>query len=167
MLRGSTDMTGRRAPLAACLALTAELAASWDILPFGAPDADTWSGMFASDQQRDNRPEMALGLVREYVAAHADKLCGSGAGNAPASGWIGHRAKEGPALLPQKLGEELRRRGYELDAVIPGWLEMDALLTRDNQRPPYLIGRRTAGHLSRHLIFRNEVIEPPGLEDGQ
>ena len=168
MLRGSTDMTGRRAPLAACLALAAELAAEWDILPFAAPDVAAWSGMFASDEQRDNRPEMALDLVRQYLAAHADKMWGSNDGShPPASGWIGHKAKEGPALLPEKLREELRKRGYELDAVIPGWLEMGALLTKDSQRPPYLIGRRTAGHLSRHLIFRDEIIDPPDPEDGQ
>ena len=168
MLRGSTDMTGRRAPLAACLALAAELAEEWDILPFAAPEVTAWSGMFASDEQRDNRPEMALDLVRQYLAAHADKMWGSNDGSRPpASGWIGHKAKEGPALLPEKLREELRKRGYELDAVIPGWLEMGALLTKDSQRPPYLIGRRTAGHLSRHLIFRDEVIDPPDPEDGQ
>ncbi len=137
MLRGSSDMTGRRAPLAACLALAAELGEEWDILPFAAPEVTAWSGMFASDEQRDNRPEMALELVRQYLAAHADKMWGSNDGShPPASGWIGHQAKEGPALLPEKLREELRKRGYELDAVIPGWLEMGALLTKDSQRTP-------------------------------
>jgi hypothetical protein len=168
MLRGSTDMAGRRAPLAACMALAAELAEKWAIVPFTAPDVASWSGLFASDEQRDNRPEMALDLVREYVAAHADKMCGSNDGShPPASGWIGHEAKEGPALLPEKLREELRRRGYELDAVLPGWLEMGALLTMDRQRPSHLIPRRTAGRQSRHLVFRREVIDPPDPEDGK
>ena len=119
MLRGNTDMTGRRAPLAACLALAAELAAAWDILPFQPPEVTAWPALFASDEQRDNRPEMALDLVRQYLAAHADKMWGSNAGNPPASGWIGHEAKEGPALLPEKLREELRRRGYELERRHP------------------------------------------------
>ena len=168
MLRGSTDMAGRRAPLAACMALAAELAEKWAIVPFAAPDVASWSGLFASDEQRDNRPEMALDLVREYVAAHADKMCGSNDGShPPASGWIGHEAKEGPALLPEKLREELRRRGYELDAVLPGWLEMGALLTMDRQRPSHLIPRRTAGRQSRHLVFRREVMDPLDPEDGK
>ena len=164
MLRGSTDMTGRRAPLAACLALAAELAAEWDILPFAAPASPHWSGMFASDEQRDNRPEMALDLVRQYLAAHADKMWGSNDGShPPASGWIGHKAKEGPALLPEKLREELRTRGYELDAVIPGWLEMGALLTKDSQRPaaPHRAEDRRAPVPAPDLPRRDH--RPPGL----
>ncbi len=160
LLRGGNDMTGRRAPLVACLALAAELAAEWEIVPFEAPETSVWLGLFTSSDQRDNRPEMALDIVREYIASHADKMCGSGDGERPpATGWIGHEAREGPALLPEKLREELKRRGYELDAVLPGWLEMDALVIKDSQRPPYLIPRRTAGRQTRHLIFMREVLE--------
>ena len=109
MLRGSTDMTGRRAPLAACLALAAELAAEWGILPFRPPDVAAWSAMFASDEQRDNRPEMALDLVREYLAAHADKMWGSNDRQPPArqrldrprgQGRPGAAAREAPRGTP-------------------------------------------------------------------
>jgi hypothetical protein len=34
LLRGGTDMTRRRAPLVASLALAAELAAEWEVIPF-------------------------------------------------------------------------------------------------------------------------------------
>jgi hypothetical protein len=78
----------------------------------------------------------------------------------PVTGWIGYDAKEGPALLPQKLREELKRTGYELDAVLPGWLEMGALFTLDRQRPPHLIPRRLGGTMAKHLIFRREVMTP-------
>jgi hypothetical protein len=163
LLAGGTDMTGRRAPLIACLALAAELAAEWEIVPFAAPEVSAWLGLFNSADQQDNRPEMALDIVREYLAAHADKMYGAGDGeHPPATGWIGHQAKEGPALLPEKLREELKRRGYELDAVLPGWLEMGALVTMDSQRPSHLIPRRTAGHQTKHLIFRRDVIDSDG-----
>ena len=161
-LRGKTDMSGRRAPLIAVIALTAELAAGWGITPFEVPGPDRWLGMFsAADDPRDNRPEMALDIVREYLAAHQDKMCGSNDGAVPpATGWIGHEAKEGLALLPEKLREELKRRDYELDAVLPGWLEMGALVTRDRQRPAHLIPRRLGGRMAKQLIFKRDVISP-------
>jgi hypothetical protein len=171
-LRGTTDMSGRRAPLLAVIALAAELAAKWKITPFPVPEPAAWLAMFAAADPRDNRAEMALEIVREFIAAHQDKLYTTKvirdhAGNplvvhpdhAPATGWIGHEAKEGPALLPEHVREELKHRGYDLDAVLPGWLEMGALVTRDKQQPPHLINRRTAGRQSKHIIFKREVLD--------
>jgi hypothetical protein len=106
---------------------------------------------------------MALDIVREFLAAHHDKLLSSGLGDRPpATGWIGTEVQEGPALLPEKLREELKRRGVELDAVIPGWVEMGALVTRDSQRPKYLVPRRLGGKMAKFLVFKREVIDLPG-----
>jgi Domain of unknown function (DUF927) len=161
-LRGQTDMSGRRAPLMAVIALAAELAAAWGITPFKVPRPAEWLDMFsAAGDPRDNRAEMALDVVREYIAAHQDKMWGSGdTEHPPATGWIGHEAKEGPALLPEKLKEELKRRDYELEAVLPAWLDMGALVTLDSQRPRHLIMRRPGGRPAKHLIFKREVISP-------
>jgi hypothetical protein len=161
--RGQSDIAARRAPFVACLYLAGQLAHEWGILPFAPPPADEWLGLFADgDQARnDNRPEMALDVVREFLWSQQDKMIGAGdSEHPPASGWIGIKAREGPALVPEKLREELKRRGFELDAVIPGWLEMGALVTRDSQRPKYLIPRRLGGPLVKLIIFRAEVIDP-------
>lgn len=168
LLRGDTDMSGRRAPVAACLALAAELAAEWGIVPFAAPEPSAWASLFAADEQRDNRPEMALDVVREFIAANTARMWGMhGDGRSPSGGWIGHDGREGPALMPELLREALKRHGYELAAVIPGWLEMGALVTLASQQPAYMLVRRTAGRSARHLVFRREVLESQEPEDPQ
>lgn len=108
---------------------------------------------------------MTLDIVREYIAANDSKMYGARVDKAPATGWIGHEAKEGPALFPETLRAELKRRGYELDAVIPGWLEQGALVTNPKSQPPHLLNRRTAGNQARHLVFRREVLDLPD-QDG-
>jgi hypothetical protein len=166
--RGGSDIASRRAPFVACLYLAGQLGHEWGILPSAPPSPHEWLGLFAEGDQvrNDNRPEMALDVVREFLMSHQDKMLGGvDDDRPPASGWIGHQAKEGPALLPEKLREELKRRGYELEAVVPGWMEMGALVTRDKQRPPYLIPRRLGGRMAKHLIFRSEVIEPDDGDD--
>ena len=176
LLRGGTDMTGRRAPLVACVALAAELAAEWEIVPFKAPDTDTWLSLLASDEQRDNRPEMALDIVREYIAAHSDKLWGGppkedkkedkgfdGDERPPAAGWIGRDVPSGVALLPEKLREEMKRRGYELDAVLPGWREREVLVENTAHRPSYKLPVRLGSGTRpvKCLVFKAEHLEDP------
>jgi hypothetical protein len=170
LLRGGTDMTGRRAPLIACLALAAELAADWQIVPFSAPDVSAWLALFASEDPRDDRPEMALDVVREFVAARAADLWEPGCKDfPPPQGWIGRRyVLEGNdvptiALLPEKLREELKRRGYELDAVLPGWREAKVLHEAGGDRTPWLLSRRLGPTMVRQIIFTPGVIDigPP------
>lgn len=160
-LRGTTDMSGRRAPLIAVIVLAGELAHAWEITRFPLLTARKWLGLFSDDDRRDNRPEMALDIVREYITAQQDRLYRTGGGvHPPAGGWIGHHADEGPALLPGAVREELKRRGYDFDAVLPGWLETGALVTKSLARPPYMINRRTGGEQSKVIIFRREIIYP-------
>ena len=172
LLRGSTDVSGRRAPLVACLALAAELAADWKIVPFKAPETSTWLNLLASDEQRDNRAEMALDIVREYLAAHSDKLWGGqpkgdkevgGDERPPATGWIGRDHTAGVALLPEKLREEMKRRGYELDAVLPGWRERGVLAENKKHRPPYKLPVRLGSGTRpvKCLVFKSEHLEDP------
>ena len=178
LLRGSSDMSGRRAPLVACLALAAELAATWKIVPFKAPEAEEWMSLLTSDEQRDNRHEMALDIVREFIAAHSDKLWGGppkadkkgnketgGDERPPATGWIGRDLPNGVALLPEKLREELKRRNYELDAVLPGWRERGVLIENETHRPAYKLpvrlGSGSNARPVKCLVFKSEHLEDP------
>lgn len=177
-LRGGNDMTARRAPLVACLALAAELAAEWEIVPFAAPETSIWLDLFTSADQRDNRSQMALDIVREFISSHADKLWGGLVRDdderPPATGWIGRpvdggiagNEHGGIALLPEKIREELKRRGYELDAVLPGWREQGVLAERKGQEPPVKIPVRIAGHPVKCLVFLGEALENPASGAG-
>jgi hypothetical protein len=169
--RGPSDISARRAPLVACLYLAGQLAAEWKIVPFGAPPAAAWMALFSEgDQDRnDNRPEQALDAVREIVASNGHRMFGRGRSEPPAGGWIGHYAEEGPALLPKMLGKELAEHKIVLEAVVPGWLEMGALVTMESQRPNHLIPRglgikppgKKRAPQSRHYIFREEFLSLP------
>ena len=89
-------MTGRRAPLAACLALAAELAAQWGIVPFGAPDVTTWSGLFASTTTGQPPGDGSRPGARTPGSPRRQDGRQRRRSRAPAGGWIGHEAREGP-----------------------------------------------------------------------
>ncbi|MFI1801363.1 DUF927 domain-containing protein [Streptomyces sp. NPDC020379] len=119
---GGSDMTGRRAPMAAVLALADELAAKWGIVPFGPMKTEVWAGLFTSGGAvgMDDRPEMAMEIVRAYVAAHHAELWRPFTVDqrAPYQGWLGRITSEGRvAIPPERLRRVLEDAGYSLAAV--------------------------------------------------
>jgi Cch helix turn helix domain len=130
--RGETDLAGRRAPLLAALRIAGELAWAWDVVSVEPPAPALWGEVFHAEEQTDNRPEMALDVVREYVASNYHAFWRPGVHTTPPmTGWAG-RIVTPPqaatvALLPQRLREVLTRTGVTLDAVLSGWQEAGAL----------------------------------------
>ncbi|ANJ07154.1 DUF927 domain-containing protein [Streptomyces parvulus] len=170
--RYDSDMSARRAPLVAVLALAAEAGHEWGIVPFPAPPMSVWERLFAVGDQTDNRGEMALDVVREYVASNRRSLWAPGTSNDPPfSGWIGRELEVDNeptvGLLAQKLKEALSRAGYELESVIPSWREAAVLVENASYRPPYLAKKKMNGGQVRLYIFKPEVFAAPDDEDGE
>ncbi|WP_405474800.1 DUF927 domain-containing protein [Streptomyces canus] len=170
--RYDSDMSARRAPLVAVLALAAEVGHEWGIVPFPSPHMSVWRRLFAVGDQTDNRGEMALDVVREYVASNRRSLWAPGTDNEPPfSGWIGREldvdGQTTVGLLAQRLKEALSRAGYELDSVIPSWRESKVLVENDSYRPPYLAKKKMNGGQVRLYIFVPEVFAAPDEEDGE
>lgn len=178
----------RRAPLIAVLRLAAELACAWGIVPLQVPDRATWSAVFDSDGAEDNRSEMALDVVREFVAARGEHLWRprprknrarpggdgfTGVQTQPGGdGWIGrHTIVNGQhtiALMPVQLRKALERSGIDLDAVIPGWREAGALVEnpKDAKQPWTLFQRMPTGN-PRQFVFAPGVITIAGDASGE
>ncbi|GAB3979154.1 hypothetical protein GCM10029978_073770 [Actinoallomurus acanthiterrae] len=155
--RGSTDMTARRAPMVAALALAADLAHHWGIVPVPPPDEEVWMRLFTAVDPTDNRPEMALDVIREYIASRGQDLWKPHTmDDQPHGGWIGREltidGKPTVGLLPEKLREALSRAGYELATVVPGWREIGALVDDPKYSPPPRSGGRTPRPPQRSCI---------------
>lgn len=167
-----SDVSARRAPLVASLALAAELGHAWGIVPFESPEPDVWRRLLGVSDQTDNRGEMALDVVREFVASqraamYPPPVSADGETRPPFSGYIGRtlnvgnpetgQARPTVALLPQRLKEALTRAGYELEAIVPSWRETGALLENTSYRPPYLIKKKLDGKPVRMYVFHPDV----------
>jgi hypothetical protein len=170
--RGSGDMTNRRAPMVAALVLAETLACGIGLLPYESLSHDVWRGLFTAHNPTDNRPEMALDVLREYVAGHAHELFSASRAalgeRPPYSGWLGViSAKNGVqtvALLPERVRKILAEAGYSLDAVVGSWVDAGYLETLKSQRPPHLVPRRFDGARAKCLAFTPEGM-PFGEQD--
>ncbi|MFD9221476.1 DUF927 domain-containing protein [Streptomyces sp. NPDC060064] len=161
--RGDSDMTGRRAPMVAVLALAEALACKWGVLPYEPLPEEKWQRMFAAHNPTDNRPEMAMDVVREYIASHSWELWPGDSDRPPYTGWLGVMKgtadKPSAAVLPERLRKILESAGYSLDAVLDGWIAAGYLEVRDSQRPKHLIPARFAGTRARCITFTPQALD--------
>ncbi|QIY95867.1 DUF927 domain-containing protein [Streptomyces sp. S1D4-11] len=157
--QGDNDMTARRAPMVAALALGEALAFRAGLLPYSPLSVERWNKLFTAFSPTDNRPEMAMDVVREFLAAHAWELYGATyeGERPPFRGWLGAakfvNGENKVAVLPQRLKGILSEAGYSLDAVLGGWLEAGYLEQREKQRPPHLIPTRVDGRVVKCFVF--------------
>lgn len=169
--RGGGDMTNRRAPMVAALVLAETLACGIGLLPYEPLAYDVWRGLFTAHNPTDNRPEMALDVLREYVAGHAHELYSTARTymapeqRPPYAGWLGVMASDGGvikvALLPERVRKILAEAGYSLDAVVGSWVDAGYLETLKSQRPAHLVPRRFDGARAKCLAFT-----PAGINFG-
>ncbi|MBE4790887.1 DUF927 domain-containing protein [Streptomyces caniscabiei] len=165
LFRGDNAMTGRRAPMVAVLALAEAMACETGILPYEPLSTETWAETFTSSNATDNQPEMAMDVVREYIAAHSFELWPSRdpEDRPPLRGWLGavKVSKEGTfiALMPERLRTILSDAGYSLDAVLDGWANAGYLSSAvDRGKVTYRIVTRFDGRTARCFQFTPEAL---------
>ncbi|MEU2859896.1 DUF927 domain-containing protein [Streptomyces mirabilis] len=172
--RGSNDMTSRRAPMVAALVLAEQLACEFDVLPYEPLPDSQWRQLFSAHNPTDNRPEMAMDVVREYIAAHSHELYPRDAADdrPPLHGWLGAvkrlKGKDARqvALMPERLRGILSNAGYSLDAVLGGWLDAKYVELRDSQRPKHLIPVTfESGNKAKCIIFTLAALDPDRQDD--
>lgn len=160
--RGDNDMTGRRAPMVAALALAEAMACEVGILPYQPLPVSTWATKFTTATSTDNQPEMAMDVVREYLAAHSHELWSTahfGSTNLPPlRGWLGaHKTIDNQphvAVLPERLRAILGDAGYSLDAVLGSWADAGYLVVKQEKgKPNFRIVTRFDGHPARCFLF--------------
>ncbi|MFD3657000.1 DUF927 domain-containing protein [Streptomyces sp. NPDC058620] len=157
--RGDNDMTGRRAPMVAALALAEAMACETGVLPYDPLPVATWQRVFTSANATDNQAEMAMDVVREYLAAHDFELWPGGMDQRPPlRGWLGAvkttDTETRIAVLPERLRGILDDAGYKLDAVVDTWADAGYLASAvDKKKITYRIVTRFDGRTARCFQF--------------
>ncbi|MFF7949394.1 DUF927 domain-containing protein [Streptomyces griseorubiginosus] len=163
LFRGDNAMTARRAPMVAVLALAEAMACKASILPYEPLPAETWKQTFTASNATDNQPEMAMDVVREYIAGHSFELWPGQDDRPPLRGWLGAVKvnSEGTfiALMPERLRTILSDSGYSLDAVLDGWISAGYLSSSvDRGKVTYRVVTRFDGRTARCFQFTPQAL---------
>lgn len=150
--KGANDVANRRAERIGLMMLAEELAHEAGILPYTPLTADQWLGAVESEELSDDRPGMAMDVVRGFLASNPGKVNGEmGSDREPNGGWEAFRkrdresGREFYAMTPEKLGKVLSDAGYDLAQVEAEWVARQWLRLTGGAdgRPKVRLGDKT------------------------
>ncbi|MGX1784066.1 DUF927 domain-containing protein [Streptomyces diastaticus] len=164
----------RRAPSLAALALGEEVAHAAGLLPYEPMPVPLWLSVLVTAAESDDRPTMALDVVREYLASHPTEFYGLHADTQPPRGWSGElkqdrSGRDYVAFMPVRLAEILDRAGYKLDAVADEWAAAGRLrMGGQQQRPPWKPNTKLSafGKQVRCVCFWADALDGDALPSG-
>jgi hypothetical protein len=193
-LRGETDLSARRAPTAAAIALAAVTAHEWGIVPLPEPAVAEWVDLFTGDDSAadEDRAEQALDVLRSHLAGRPDRIFIPratgvyGPDQQPVGGWMARLLTlDGVrhlALDPAEIRKVLDSAGCDYDASLIAWKESGAILSfeaKDGQQRTVKrwskrsrLGPGESAPPSRLLVFAPEHLGPDddgdsGDDDGK
>ena len=166
VFKGDNDVANRRAERIGLLMLAEELACAAGVLPYAPLTAAQWLGAVESEELSDDRPGMAMDVVRGFLASNPDRVQGAAsADKQPNGGWAAFRKRDRVtgrwflAMNAETLSKVLADSGYDLAQVEAEWVSRTWLrLGKGSDGRPQV---RTESGVIRAVCVWAEVIEAP------
>ena len=176
--QGGSDWSARRAPHVATLALAAELAERWGILPFPRPAWPVWETVLLSDEAvaEEDQATRALSVITSALAETPTWIDHGDGRDQPAGGrWIAKVAlttvagqRRHAVMVPLDVARRwFRQAGADLEAARLTWRDAGILIPYDGTESGRPIRRwthkaRLAGSSPTPvLVFHPDILEPP------
>lgn len=176
--RGNSDWTARRAPHVAALALAAELAEQWGIIPFRRAPWDVWESTLLADEaiEDEDQSTRAVGIITSALAETPEWIDHGDGRDQPAGGrWVAKVGiidvdgqKRAAVLVPVPIAKQwVTRAGGDFEAVRTSWKDSRVLVPNDVIENGRKIRRwthkaRIAGSSPTPVLaFHPDAVEPP------
>jgi hypothetical protein len=176
--QGGSDWTARRAPHVAALALAAELAEKWEILPFPRAPWHVWESTLLSEEavEDEDQSTRAVDVITSALAETPEWIdYGDGRDQPEGGRWIAKVGivtvggeKRPSVLVPVPIAKQwITRSGGDFEAARMTWRDSGVLVPNDVVEGGRPVRRwthkaRIAGSSpTTMLAFHPDVIDPP------